>query len=734
MNGQPQAEQPLPYDIFDEVERRTLHNIIDQRVNDDNAAHSKYIPEWNEVDDRLNGETTPIGLTNDHLVALATANNPTVSDKTKSKIKAYVNAPQARPIHESVLGNFINVRRKLTVRANNPTDANKAKVFQKRVEFIENVQMLPEEIYFAAMDQAWAKGLMWIEGRVNPYARQLRGKQEWRVISPRDVLIDNHAQGMFMTTRRWDTLRFKVPIEEAQEIFLKYPLFDPRLIHGDNDYDIAWSRNTDRINQSDFSTFYDHQFSKTVCSYIIFNQKDEPVPITTQQYRALVQDRRMRERIEQVGEEKEYYSVLWHRTAGIIDLKRLDVGMFTRIPLINIATDSRLMPLGDQQVSKNLYDLLNVLLTVFLDNAKKANKPIAEVAEEAWDNPELLAAIDRAVEHGGAAPGLKGIHNVQPINNYLIQMLPITLKMIQDMSSHHSASMGEVPSQQIAKETVQTIIAKDRQAHSRKDIMLKWTLTMVHRLMCKFISLYDTESDFMPLSDSAPGKPNYIPINKLWTRAEYMTNLMMMAKLTPPQTNSPDDMADPEREEAIQANAEADAQFDQQLAMVQAQFEAENDVKVEEVDGYIVQGMEMMAEDILMHADEMKLPVEAFVRMYQPENAKIQVYRVNDLHEDAELSVTTSIDTDYQNSPEYKEQRAFALFDRGAYGLVDLLKDTNVQDPEGVAKRAIMENQAKAMALEIAKDPEKFNQVMAGLQKKTNNSSNGQKKEKTEQE
>lgn len=728
MNGQPTQPHPLPYNIFNEDERQRLGGIIEQRIRDDDTAHRKYIEEWDEVDDRLNGEKTPSGYSLDHIVALAQGNSPLIGEKEKSKIRTFVNAPQARPIHESNLGNFINVRRKLTVRANNPTDSGKARVFQKRVEHIENVQMLPEEIYFPLMDQAWAKGLMWAEGLVNPFARELRGKQEWKVINCRDVLVDNHAQGMFFNTRRWDTLRFKVSIEEAKDTMLKYPHFYPEKLHGDNDYDIAWQRQTDRLMQSDFATFYNHQFRRKVCSYVIETDNGELKPITPQQYAIMVRDPRLAERVHQIGEDEEYYIVLYHRTLGVLDLRRNDAGMFTRIPLVNISTDSRLYPLGDQQVSKNLFDLLNVLLTVFLQNAKKANKPIGEIDESVWDDAEKLAVIDAALEHGGSAPGLKGIHNVQPINSYLIQMLPLTLQMIQDLSSRHSASMGEVPSQQIAKATVDTIIAKDRQAHSRKDIMLKWTLTNIHRLMVKYIALYDTESDFMPLFDSTPGSPNYIPINKLWTRDEYVANLAMMARLTPPQAQSPDDQADPERSNTIQANNDAEAQFAEQINAVRMQFESVNDVKVVEMDGYIVQGMEMTDQDIMDQADQLGVSLEAFVAMYRPEPAKIQMFKVNDLHEEAELSVVSSIDTDYQNSPEYREQRAFALFDRGVYPMVDLLKDTNVQDPENVAKRAIMENQAKQLALDIAKDPELFQQVMAGIQKGQGASKNGQKK------
>ena len=712
-----QQDPQLPYDIYVPAQRAQLTSILQKWIDEDNAPHINYVNELNECDDRLNGTVEPAGFTQSHIVSLAQSSSNTISDNAKSKTKSFVHAPQTRPIHEAHLGDFAQIRRKLTIRGNNPTDANKAKVYQKRVEFIENVEMLPEQVYFPAMDQAWGKGLMWIEGGVNPFARELRGKQTWDVVSARDVLVDNHAQGMFFNSARRNTRRIKMEIQEAKDRFTKYPLFRSEQVNGDNDYDQAWGRNTDRLTQGEFATFYNVQWWRWVCKYVFMNDKDEPVPITAEQYATLMMDANSRDRIIQIAEDKEYYIALYSRHTGVFHLQYNPAGMFTRIPLVNISSDSRLYPMGDVKVSQNLQDLLDVLMTVLLENMKKANKPILEVAQDLISDPDALQMVKAAGEHGGVAPGLTGVHNVQPINNYLVELIPLTLKLIQDASSRHDASSGQLPTKQIAKDTVIAIQASDRKGHGRKDVMLKWTLTMVYRLMCKYIGLFDSESDFFPLNDAMPGQAGYIPINKLWTVDEYITNLAQMYGIQPPKAPNLDGMPDEKRQGAAEQHAQADAQFEMQFEQIKMQFESENDVKPVMMDGYIVQGREMSADQLTQTAKEIGMTLDEFVQKYQPQQAQIQMVKINDLTEDADLSIIGQIDNDYQNDPQYKENRAFALFDRKAYASLDLYKDLNIADPEAVHKRAIAENQAMQLALEISKDEKTYSAVMQVVNK-----------------
>jgi hypothetical protein len=361
------------------------------------------------------------------------------------------------------------------------------------------------------------------------------------------------------------------------------------------------------------------------------------------------------------------------------------------IPLVNIERDGRLYPIGDVALYANLLDLLDVLVTILVDNMKRQNKPIGFGDER--DLAEYQAQIETALEKGGYAPGLKGVTWPQGMNVALMQLIPWVLGWIQDTTSKHAVSMGELPSKQIAKETVETLIAKDRQAHGRKDVTIAYTLTMLAKLMVKMISIFETEPDWFPLLDAKPGTPEYIPVNQRWTEIEYLAKLQEMYEIPTAQTE----------EESIA--------FAQKMREIRKRFEDENDIDIEMTEGYVIQSLpqgaqEFTAEQLQQFIANSGLTEEEVFLRYQPVEAPIKVYLVNQLSKDVDLDLRYSIDTDWQNDPKFKANRALLLNSKQMMSRLDTLRELGLPNPEELIENADNENQAIQLAKQIVSNPQ----------------------------
>lgn len=683
-------------DLSNADEKKAFDQIIEKWLTEDDQVHSQYYTEWNEIDDRLNGDIVIESFSQNFIQDLINANNPTVkSDLSK---RQYVQLQRARPNHEAILGDFVSLRRKLDMTGRTPKDRNISRAFRARVQHIEEDQMLPERAYAPLMDSAFAKGVCWLDTSFNPRTKDLKGKFEVKAISCRDILVDAKARGPFFDSARRITHRHQLDLSDADRMFRRYPTY--RNPGPDSDYDKAYNRADS--NQEDFGTFYKIQFRQKLDSYIFIDPASgEKREISFEDFQQLSADPETEPFVFEGPEVDQYFNVLYNRTIGAFHIQENQFEMFTLIPLVNIWTESRLYPIGDVKVYANLLDLLDVLVTVFLQNAKRANIPIVDVDPQIFQQYQQW--IETATKEGGPAPGIKNVHYPQSINAALTQLIPWVLGWIQDTTSKHSASMGELPSKQIAKETIQTLIAKDQQGHSRKTIAIAYTLTTLAKLFAVMISKLDTEPDFISVTDEHPGQKGYIPINQRWTETEYISNIVDIFDI--PQPTS--------LEEALQ--------FEEAVMAAKKKFESENDVKLVEEPGYLVPSLpngaqEFRHQELMQFIGESGMSLEEFEALYQPQAVAMTIYVVNDLTQDPQLNIRYSIDTDFDNDPEYKMNRALMLNSRVAMSRLDMLKELRMPNPEELIDNVDSEDQALQLAKAIASNPQIAQAVQVMLQ------------------
>lgn len=699
----------LPWDLNDQSQERELRTMLEDWKEFDKAIHSKYWPEWNESDNRLNGDVVPSGFTTDYSGKLAENNDPR---NRPNDAKEFVTVNRSRPNHESVMGDFATTRRKLVIGGREPRYRNIAKVYQERVKYVEDDEMLPEMVYFPAMDNAWAKGTTFIKVNYDPNANDLRGKFEIEEVNIRDVMVDGNTRSAYYSKARRITQRMSYTKQEASVKFGHLPLYDETRWAADNEYDEPYDRFTDGNSYyNNRATFYEFQFVwPSPAYYLGMPSTGEVERISYQEYLFYSTQPEFKDYVFFGGNQDTHFIALYNATMGVFHLQESAIDMYTLIPLLNIQSDSRLYGIGDVKNYGELQDLLNVLVSVFLDNAKRSNIPIIPMEVEAYN--EHQQAIQDAIEHGGAAPGATNVFYAKPINEALAMLIPWTIGWIQDVTSKHSASMGEMPSKQVAKETIQTLIAKDRQSHGRKDVMLRYTLTRLAQCMVKFIRVMDDQPGWFQAVDPRPGQPKYIPINQKWTEQEYMFNLAELFELPPPAS---------EEERMI---------YFQMLQKVRKKFEEDNDVRSHSVPGIVVNGQEFTPEKTRMLLDKSMMSLEELSGVYQVVPSKITVYDINDLTQDANLKIVYGVDDDYENDKQFKANRALMLNERQSMSRLDMLREMGIQNPEQLIENVDAEiqalNIAKALAaagpevqqyvVSLLQNPEVVQGMMKGMQ------------------
>ena len=675
----------LPYDLNDPSERSKFQSEIENNLTKDQAVHRQYRPEWDDAEDRLNENVTPFGFTEDHSGKFAQDND---HRNRIQEVKEYVSVPRARQNHESILGNFTTLRRRLTIQARHPRGRNIAKVYSERVKYIEDSEMVPEMIYFPAMDNAFSKGLHWIKVGYNPAANKLRGKFDIDEISCRDVLIDHGSKGAYFSKATRLTQVFSLSRDQAKARFRGMPLYKDSTFSVDNEYDLMYNRSTDsNMYTEDKATFYEYQFVRPTQVYYMGKPGSQDVEeITDAEFNEFSNTPEFKDLVFAGDMEDRYYIALYNRSQGVFHLQENPLGMFSLIPLINIQSEARLYPFGDVKFYAKLADLLNVLVTVFLDNAKKANTPIIAV------DPDVMAEygveLKHAARHGGPAPGATNIVYAQAINQGLVMLVPMVTSWIQDVTSQHAASMGELPAKQIAKETVDKLIAKDRQSHGRKDVMLRYCLTQFAKIVVRMINLMEDQPGYFSAIDPKPGDMEFIPINQTWGEQEYLAKLSELAQIPPPPS-----------EEEMPMYLEA-------LQRIRRKFEEDNDVVQTTVSGFVVDGLEMTPQKLRLLIQKAELSLEEFTQLYKPVSANIKQYQVNHLSQDVDFKVTYGIDDDFENDKSFKSNRAMMLNERGAMARLDMLKEMGIMNAEQIIENADSENQMMQIAKALAASPD----------------------------
>lgn len=689
------------YNLDNSSDKGTLEAKIRDFVIESQSEHRKMWTEWADDDKYFESDQVPTGFTEDHRQQLVDANDP---KKGNLQSKQYVVVNKIVMSHEKVLGDFLNGKRMLIVTGRTPRDRRFAKVMQKKLDLVSDQVKLWEEVMVPTLDCGLRRGLHWVKIWFDPYKNLPHGKIEVREISCRDVLVDPRCRRYFYQDKRYIIHRQRYTVDAAN---LKFGGFRDGNIQfaNDNLSEEPYQTSTTDVRQQ-HCTIDEVQYVETEVKYYAVNPKggeDDPfIEIDKQTYELALQKDETRKLVFQATDEV-WYVCYYNQSVGVFYNAPIEYGTDTIIPFINIRSEGRVYPFGSTKYEKNLQDLLNVFLSVMLDNAKKGNNGIYSVSASTYQqySDQLIAAIN------GTGPRLIPdenfkVHYAREINPALVQLYSMIQSGIEEVQSSHALSKGEMPKERLAAATVNMLIARDRVSHGRKDVMVKWTMTRVAQILYKIIAVKSTEEDWVKVTDNNKTDPEYVPINFTVNDAEY--NQLLMEMLGIQITLD------------MEKNAQFMAELQQRMQSARYKFEQDNEVTPHQVKMYKVQGQFLTPEQFKSAVEQSGVPLEQFIEEQKAEEIPTVIYSINDMTSDADLDLVYDVDFNADRDKELKANRALELFARGALTTKRLLVDLEYPDADTVAAEADERNQALQMGTQILQTPDLYALVTQAIQ------------------
>jgi hypothetical protein len=681
--------------MVDEKTRIDLEKKFFRWVIEAEQEHTGMYASWNLYDNYYADRQTPSGFTGD-VVGQAQRDNNDVTQQSDGRL--YVTANQVRRLHENILGDFINGKRVITSNARHPKNKKLAKLVQREFEYIADTSMMWEKVIVPSIDCSMRRGIHWIKVWHNPYRDLPNGRIEVEELSCRDVLVDPNSRDAFYEKGQYIMHRCRYTVEEANEKFKD--LLDGRTLGADNETDSAYPYNA--TTEQQFVTIYEIQWWKTENRYFIQPDKDKDVEeVNKSQFDGIVQNGMQDYAFQQ--QQDVYYVGLYNKQIGILANDENEFDMCTLIPMINVRDTGQTYPMSDMAYYIALQDLLNVVFSIAVDNARKGNDPIIGVTTSTFT--QYKEYIETAIKTRGAkvipTDGKLDIVFPQQLNSAVISMLQLIQGFLEDAGSKHGISMGELPSKRIAKETVNMMIAQDRQSHGRKDIMIQYTMHQVAKLICRIIFKKFTDTHWATIRDAQKNEMQYVPVNIFANQQDYDKLLLEMMGV---EMNV--ETPDPEEIQKVLPQLEA----------FRKEFEKENDVRVEFHPIVDVEGMRYTPEQYQEIVQQHGKTEEEFNQDFHVQPSQEKIYYINVIQGDPEVDLFYDIDFDYERDRQVRQNQAMYAADHQWITPKRALEMLDFPDVDDAVKEAEDAQPALQMAKQILSNPQLMQQLQSLIQ------------------
>jgi len=695
-------------DLKNSDEKNELQSRFLKWVTKARSEHENFTAEWDTADQYFEQEQVPAGFSDEHAQFLADSNDPTVGNQDT---KQYVVVNKVRETHESILGDFINGKKVVTVSAESPEFTRIATVARRELEYVEESNNVWDEVSVQAIDCAIRRGLHWIKVWHNPFKNVAKGgKIEVQEVSCRDILIDPNRRKPFFQDTKYRIHRMRFSLEQANKRFGQY--IESGEFSEDNEYEEPYK---DTVNkQGKFVTIYEIHYVEDEEHFFFYNQAtDHSEEIDEDEFNEFMKSEDTAKHVFKQVEEK-HYIALYNTKEGPFVQEENEFGMWLLIPVINIPSENRTYPLGDTLYYRTLQDLFNVLISVFLENAKNGNRPMVRIDPASYDRYSgiILEALDN--------PGRKvipaeqfDVKYPQPVNQALVGLLQMTEKFIYDMQARHDATRGQVKSRHIARATMDMLLAQDRQSHGRKDVMIHWALTQMAKVIWRIIVLKYRHNHWLPVR-LENGKDTFYPVNFTGSIQQYDQLILQTMGVT-----------------QLPEDPQQQAQLMQQMAIVKTQFEKENSVIYDNAPVWVI-GDTIVPPDQLQEVFAASgLDEKGFMEKFQPRQETMPYVMVNMLAIDPDLQIKVDVDFDFERDKQMRQNRALILQARQIITPLRTLRDLDYPDPEDANKEAEEHNQLLQWGKLIVEHPEIKQALEILLQKLQSGEANAEPKKDT---
>lgn len=681
----------MPLDLNSE-QLAELNTKMEVWLTEAREAHSQKYEDWNKYDAYFANQQAPSGFTQDHAAKVIEANDPNTATMNA---KQYVVVNKVRQTHEQVLGDFITGKKTITASGRSPRDKKFAQVIKKEFQYVTDKAMLWDRVMIPAIDYCIRRGIHFVKVTHNPFVDLPNGRIEIEARSCRDVMIDPNSRGQFYEDKRFIIERHRFTVDKANKKFKDY-LEEGKEFGPDNQYDEPYSQTPDTAEI--YCTIYEVQWHDIVWKYMMQtdpNDQDSLEEITEQEFRAVSNDPRFSRYA--FKQETEVHYVTWYNPGlKVFHHQENEFGCYTLIEVLNIRDENTAYPIADSEYYINLQDLFNILLSVILEHSKQNNSPFVSMEGDKYVQFKDIIEANMKSRGPRVIPDAQAkIWYPNQLNELVVQLVQMVDGYISDMQSRHPASMGEMPSKSVAKETVNLLVAQDRQAHGRKDSTIRYAMTNMARVITKMIFKKFTEEHWAKLTDSKKGDTDYTPVNVMASQEEYNQLLLSMMGV----------------DSEVPRNDQENAALLQSLEQFRQKFESENEVKRKVANVWFVPdgkggGLQYSDRQLVQAAQDLGISIDEFKYLYNPQQTQELIYVINDISDDLDIDLIYDIDFDFERDRQVRQNQAMYAAGQGWIVPKRALEIIEFPDADQASEEADKRNEMLQLGAQIASNPQ----------------------------
>lgn len=480
------------------------------------------------------GYQTPVGLSNDLLkeyvkkskdiIDSRSLNTYTFRTKIDEENKIFFQDNKITGIIDGWIGDFTATKKTLQVktdtnRKNNAIEKVTARVLEKH----ERDGMIWEQARIPAIEMREINGLGWTRTYFDPFENIPQGRIKIEAIHPCDVAVNpnvSSSRKKYFLDTDYVVMKKKMPYEEAIEFFANFGI-DEEKVKPDGDYYRYGDEHYDTVKpeDSDYCTVYFIEYKRPAIEKIVTETGE------------IIRQRRMY-----------YYKAVYNVTLGVIEHKinkyadpeKTDQWQFSLVPYYNKQSRLRVYPQSDIEKFKTVQDIINVMKSLMLNNARDGSKLRLVVMKQLQEKyPELWKTFE---DFGGAFPidpekdGIDDVRkavqqiNVQELPRSFQEFLMLAEQSLKDQSVRHEALQGQFAERgnsNLSGVAISKMMEQNRKIGSYKETSTKWSVVQEARLIYNILAHEFTDEDWIEIQDAQKGDPKVIPVNKEMNLKEF---------------------------------------------------------------------------------------------------------------------------------------------------------------------------------------------------------------------
>lgn len=389
-----QGNTDLRYvDIKDESEREWLGKMIQSDIwnGEEELVTSGMHDQWDLNNLYYESMQLPLGMSNDYAAEFVRSNAYTNSgrfDTRRFRLKPndqntiYVIDNKIGDVIDGKDSEFADAHRDFIVK-NDDIQRNNAleKATQRYFTKVQNRNQVWQQFHYPAIQMKHRLGLAWTNV---DYDEQLKdGDLNWRLMHPRDVILDTLPELKYFLDARFIIPKMRVPLFEAKQYLAQFGV-DPDDVKADEDYFHTneplraryKTQHADK-DRTQFVTLYFPEYRKV---YIDNNPAGGDWQGATGLEGAELQD--AMDEAKKGKKQVYYFNGIYNKQLGVVhwsisrffDPYNLMDWQFRFFPWYEKMSGVRLYPISLVEKLLNIQDIINISETIILDNARNSNR------------------------------------------------------------------------------------------------------------------------------------------------------------------------------------------------------------------------------------------------------------------------------------------------------------------------------------------------------------------------